>query len=78
MTRAVLFLGLLSVIYALLPRKIRERLEEEAKEASDVVVSFLLRATSQFGSELSEDGRAEQRMWRDQRLRDLKELAKQS
>jgi hypothetical protein len=78
MIRALFLLSALALTYALLPRDVRQRLEDQAKEVSDVAVSFLLRATSQFGSELSDEGRAEQGMWREQRMRDFKELAKPS
>jgi hypothetical protein len=35
----------------------------------------VLRRTSQFGGELTEDGKAEQKLWREQRLRNLRGLA---
>lgn len=59
-------------------RKSREWLWEEIKALSDTLVVFLLRSTSQFGSELTQDGKAEQRLWREQRLRNLKGLALRS
>jgi hypothetical protein len=58
----------------LFPRS-RERLVERIKTFSDVVVLALLRGTSRFGSELTEEGRAEQKLWREQRLRNLRGLA---
>jgi hypothetical protein len=58
----------------LFPRS-RERLIERIKTFSDVVVLGLLRVTSRFGSELTEEGRAEQKLWREQRLRNLRGLA---
>lgn len=56
-------------------RKSRERLLEKVKAMTDTLVVFFLRATSQFGSELTQDGEAEQRLWREQRLRNLKGLS---
>lgn len=58
--------------YLLIDRGRRERTLEMAKDASDVVVSGLLRVTSQFGRELTPDGWEEQRLFRVQRLRDLR------
>lgn len=48
---------------------------ERIKACSDFLVLRLIRATSRFDSELTEEGRQEQRMWRDRRMRDLKGLA---
>ena len=59
-------------------RRSRERLLEKMKALSDLLVVWLLRSTSQFGSELTQDGKAEQRLWREQRLRNLKGLAQRS
>ena len=59
-------------------RRSREWLLEELKALSDLLVVWLLRSTSQFGSELTQDGKAEQRLWREQRLRNLKGLAQRS
>lgn len=59
-------------------RKGRQWLWEEVKALSDTLVVFFLRSTSQFGSELTQDGKAEQRLWREQRLRNLKGLALRS
>jgi hypothetical protein len=61
-----------------LPSNLREALMERAKLASDVLMSQLLRQTSQFESELSDDTRSEQEMWREQRRRDLRDLAKEA
>ena len=59
-------------------RKIFSWFMEELKALSDLLLLLFLRATSQFGSELTQDGKAEQRLWRDQRLRDLQGLALRS
>lgn len=59
-------------------RKSRQWLSEEVKALSDTLVVFFLRSTSRFGSELTQDGKAEQRLWREQRLRNLKGLALRS
>ena len=59
-------------------RKSRKWLSEEIKALSDTLVVLLLRSTSEFGGELTQDGKAEQRLWREQRLRNLKGLALRS
>ena len=48
---------------------------EQFKACSDSLVLLLIRGTSRFESELTEEGRQEQRMWRDRRMRSLKGLA---
>lgn len=48
---------------------------EQAKACSDMLVLLLIRGTSRFESELTDEGRQEQRMWRDRRMRSLKGLA---
>lgn len=48
---------------------------ERVKECSDYLVLLLIRGTSRFESELTDEGRQEQRMWRDRRMRNLKGLA---
>jgi hypothetical protein len=53
----------------------RRRLLEELKAFSDALLLRLLRSTSGFGRELTEEGSAEQRMHREQRLRNLRGLA---
>jgi hypothetical protein len=45
------------------------------KEISDRLLLWLLRVTSRFGKELTFEGRIEQAMWRDQRLRNLEGLS---
>ena len=59
-------------------RRSRERLLEEVKALSDVLLLRLLRWTSRFGGELTPDGAAEQKMWRELRLRDLQGLAQRA
>ena len=51
---------------------------EWLKEISDRLLLWFLRATSRFGKELTLEGRIEQAMWRDQRLRNLEGLATRS
>jgi len=48
---------------------------EWMKHLSDKLLIWFLRATSGFGKELTHDGRTEQGLWREQRLRNLKGLA---
>ncbi len=48
---------------------------ERIKACSDFLVLLLIRGTSRFESELTDEGRQEQRMWRDRRMRSLKGLA---
>jgi hypothetical protein len=48
---------------------------EWIKDLSDKVLIWFLRTTSGFGKELTRDGKSEQRLWREQRLRNLKGLA---
>ncbi len=44
------------------------------KAFSDTILVGLLRSTSWFGRELTQEGRAEQDMWREQRLRNIRGL----
>lgn len=48
---------------------------EWIKELSDKLLLWFLRRTSRFQKELTADGRAEQALWREQRLRTLDGLA---
>ena len=48
---------------------------ESIKDLSDKLLIWFLRITSRFGRELTRDGEAEQRLWSEQRLRNLKGLA---
>ncbi len=47
---------------------------EWIKDLSDRLVIWLLRASSGFGKELTADGKREQELWREQRLRNLRGL----
>jgi len=51
---------------------------EWLKDLSDKLIIWLLRASSGFGKELTADGRREQQLWREQRLRNLQGLAQRS
>ena len=51
---------------------------EWIKALSDKLIIWLLHATSGFGKELTADGRKEQQLWREQRLRNLHGLALRS
>jgi hypothetical protein len=51
---------------------------EWIKYLSDKLVIWLLRASSGFGKELTTDGKREQELWREQRLRNLRGLALRS
>jgi hypothetical protein len=48
---------------------------EWIKDVSDRLLIWLLRVTSRFEKELTPDGRKEQEMWREQRLRNLQGLS---
>ena len=51
---------------------------EWLKDLSDKLVIWLLRASSGFGRELTDDGKREQELWREQRLRNLRGLSLRS
>jgi hypothetical protein len=51
---------------------------EWLKALSDKLIIWLLRSTSGFGKELTSDGKREQALWREQRLRNLQALAQRS
>ena len=53
-------------------------LMEWLKDLSDKLIIWFLRASSGFGKELTADGRREQQLWREQRLRNLQGLAQRS
>lgn len=78
MLKLIVLLAVVGMAALLFVRSIRAWLLEQVKAASDAVVVFLLCSTSRFGSELTEEGRAEQRLWREQRLRNLRGLAQRS
>ncbi|MBI4526208.1 MAG: hypothetical protein HY695_20610 [Deltaproteobacteria bacterium] len=70
----ILILLLLIVLILLSVRAARVKISEEIKHLSDKLLLWLLRVTSQFERELTRDGKSEQRMWRELRLRDLQGL----
>jgi hypothetical protein len=51
---------------------------EWLKDLSDRLIIWFLRASSGFGKELTFDGKREQELWREQRLRNLRGLALRS
>ena len=51
---------------------------EWIKDLSDKLIIWFLRATSGFGKELTLDGKKEQELWREQRLRNIRGLALRS
>lgn len=51
---------------------------EWIKDLSDKLILLFLKITSGFGTELTHEGRTEQGMWRQQRLRNLKGLSLRS
>ena len=51
---------------------------EWLKDLSDKLILWFLRTTAGFGKELTADGRREQRLWREQRLRNLQGLTQRS
>jgi len=73
-----IFAALIIILVALLfLRPFRDWLEE-IKELSDRLLLLFLLLTSRFESELTDDGRREQKLWREQRLRNLRGLALRS
>ncbi|HEY6197500.1 MAG TPA: hypothetical protein VI231_02730 [Candidatus Binatia bacterium] len=73
----ILFLIILLAVAALLiiVPAWRERFVEGLKSFSDTAIVNVLRTTSRFGAELTDEGRAEQARWREQRLRNLRGLS---
>lgn len=51
---------------------------EWLKDLSDSVIIWFLRVTSGFNKELTMDGKREQELWREQRIRNLRGLALRS
>ena len=51
---------------------------EWLKDLSDRLIIWLLRVSSRFGKELTLDGKREQELWREQRIRNLRGLALRS
>jgi hypothetical protein len=77
MMKAIVALALI-IIALLLVRPSRQWLLEQIKELSDRLLLLFLLLTSRFEGELTEDGKAEQKLWREQRLRNLRGLALRS
>lgn len=78
MSWVISLLFLAAVVGLFFITSVRAWLWEEMKEVTDIIVAFFLRFTSQFASELTKDGLAEQEHWREQRLRNLRGLALRS
>jgi len=70
----VFFLVFIVALLVLIPG-LRERIVEGLKNLTDVWMIEFLRGTSRFGVDLTEEGRAEQRRWSAQRMRNLRGLA---
>ena len=51
---------------------------EWLKDLSDKLIIWLLRSTSGFNKELTADGKREQELWRELRIRNLRGLALRS
>jgi len=49
-------------------------MKEWVRDLSDKMILWFLAVTSGFGKELTDEGRVEQRLWRQQRLRNLRGL----
>jgi hypothetical protein len=71
----LIFLLIIIVALLVLIPGLRERVVEGLKNLTDVWMIELLRGTSRFGGDLTEEGRAEQRRWSEQRMRNLRGLA---
>ena len=74
----IFILSLLGLAALFFLPSFRRRLVEELKAFSDTLLLLFLRSTSEFGRELTKDGLEEQRMWREQRLQNLRGLAPRS
>ena len=70
----VFLLIIIAALLVLIPG-LRERVVEGLKNLTDVWMIGFLRGTSRFGVDLTDEGRAEQRRWSAQRMRDLRGLA---
>ena len=71
MLTAFLAIGLFAAVVIFLFALRPNHLLEPVKQMSDSFVSFLLSSTSEFGSEMTQEGLEDQRLWRQRRLRDL-------
>ena len=65
---------LIAAVLILIPG-LRERIVEGFKNMTDDLIIEFLRRTSRFGADLTDEGRAEQSRWSEQRLRNLRGLA---
>jgi hypothetical protein len=74
----LVFLLIIIVALLVLIPGLRERVLEGLKHLTDVWIIELLRGTSRFGVDLTDEGRAEQRRWSEQRKRNLRGLALRS
>ena len=54
---------------------VRNSMSEWIRYFSDKIILWFLAVTSGFGKELTDEGRLEQRRWREQRMRNLEGLA---
>ncbi len=71
----VIILLLAVIALLLLLKGPRNKIVEEIKGLSDRLLLWFLRTTSRFEGELTQEGKLEQAMWREQRLRDLQGLS---
>ena len=71
----VIILLLAIIALLLLLKGPRDKFVEEIKDLSDRLLLWFLRATSRFEGELTQEGKSEQAIWREQRLRDLQGLS---
>jgi hypothetical protein len=74
----LVFLLIIIVALLVLLPGLRERVVEGLKNLTDVGIIEFLRGTSRFGVDLTDEGRAEQRRWSEQRMRNLRGLALRS
>ena len=73
----VFLLIVIAALLILLPG-LRERVFEGLKNLTDIWIIDFLRGTSRFGVDLTDEGRAEQCRWSEQRMRNLRGLALRS
>jgi hypothetical protein len=74
----LIFLFIIVAALLVLIPGLRQRVVEGLKNLSDVWMIDFLRGTSRFGVDLTEEGRAEQLRWSEQRMRNLRGLALRS
>ena len=78
MVKMFVLLIIVGLCALILSGQLRRWFVEGLKALSDFLLLIFLRATSRFGSELTQDGLTEQKIWRERRLRDLRGLALRS